>query len=112
SIGPLGRRQHPIVRKCSSRGRSGATPVPAHRTMTPPIQRVGGIMKRATVIGLGQMGSTLARLLLDSGYRVTVWNRTAAKAEPLVARGAELAPTALAAVSASRVVVVCVHDYA
>lgn len=69
-------------------------------------------MKSATVIGLGQMGSTLARLLLDSGYRVTVWNRTPAKAEPLVAQGAVLAPTALAAVSASPVVVVCVHDYA
>jgi len=69
-------------------------------------------MKSATVIGLGQMGSTLARLLLDSGYRVTVWNRTAAKAEPLVAQGAVLAASALAAVSASRVVVICVHDYA
>ena len=29
-------------------------------------------MKQATVIGLGQMGATLAQLLLDSGYRVTV----------------------------------------
>lgn len=69
-------------------------------------------MKQATVIGLGQMGTKLAQLLLDSGYRVTVWNRTSAKADALVARGAVLAPTALAAVSASPVVVVCVHDYA
>ncbi|MBC7991028.1 MAG: NAD(P)-dependent oxidoreductase [Luteimonas sp.] len=69
-------------------------------------------MKQATVIGLGQMGSTLAQLLLDSGYRVTVWNRTAAKADALVAQGAVLAPSALAAVSASPVVIVCVHDYA
>jgi 3-hydroxyisobutyrate dehydrogenase-like beta-hydroxyacid dehydrogenase len=69
-------------------------------------------MKLATVIGLGQMGTTLAQLLLDSGYRVTVWNRTAAKADALVAQGAVLAPSALAAVSASPVVVVCVHDYA
>lgn len=68
-------------------------------------------MKQATVIGLGQMGSTLAQLLLDSGYRVTVWNRTAAKADALVAQGAVLAPSALAAVSASPVVIVCVHDY-
>lgn len=69
-------------------------------------------MKQATVIGLGQMGTTLAQLLLDSGYRVTVWNRTAAKADALVAQGAVLAPSALAAVSASPVVIVCVHDYA
>lgn len=69
-------------------------------------------MKQATVIGLGQMGATLAQLLLDSGYRVTVWNRTAAKADALVAQGAVLASSALAAVSASPVVIVCVHDYA
>ena len=69
-------------------------------------------MKQATVIGLGQMGATLAQLLLDSGYRVTVWNRTAARADALVAQGAVLAPTALAAVAASPVVIVCVHDYA
>ena len=69
-------------------------------------------MKQATVIGLGQMGSTLAKLLLDGGYRVTVWNRSPGKAGALVELGAVLAPTALAAVSASPVVVVCVHDYA
>ena len=68
--------------------------------------------KRVTVIGLGHMGAMLARLLLETGHEVTVWNRTAAKAEPLVALGAKLAPDALAAVSASPVVVVCVHDYA
>lgn len=68
--------------------------------------------KQVTVIGLGQMGSTLAQLLLDRGYRVTVWNRTAAKAAALVAQGAVLAATPLAAVQASPVVVVCVHDYA
>lgn len=69
-------------------------------------------MKQVTVIGLGQMGSTLAQLLLDGGYRTTVWNRSAAKAEALVANGAVLAPSPLAAVQASPVVVICVHDYA
>lgn len=69
-------------------------------------------MKRATVIGLGQMGSTLSRLLIDGGYKVTVWNRTATKADALVAQGAVFAPSALDAVMASPVVVVCVHDYA
>ena len=69
-------------------------------------------MKRATVIGLGQMGSTLAQLLLDDGYQVTVWNRSAGKADALVAHGAVLAPSASAAVAASPVIAVCVHDYA
>lgn len=68
-------------------------------------------MVEASVIGLGVMGSTLARLLLRNGYRVTVWNRTSAKAEPLVRDGAVLAPSAAAAISASSIVVVCVHDY-
>lgn len=69
-------------------------------------------MKHVGVIGLGQMGSTLARLLLEAGHQVTVWNRTADKAAPLLERGARQASTALAAVQAGEVIVVCVHDYA
>jgi 3-hydroxyisobutyrate dehydrogenase-like beta-hydroxyacid dehydrogenase len=69
------------------------------------------MMKEASVIGLGTMGATLARLLLRAGYRVTVWNRTAAKAEPLEREGAVPAPSAAAAVGASPVVVMCVYDY-
>jgi 3-hydroxyisobutyrate dehydrogenase-like beta-hydroxyacid dehydrogenase len=39
-------------------------------------------------LGTGRMGAALAGRLIDAGERVTVWNRTRAKAEPLVARGA------------------------
>ena len=63
-----------------------------------------------SVIGLGVMGSALARALLSNGHRVTVWNRTSAKAEPLVRDGAVLAPGAASAVSASPVVLVCIED--
>lgn len=42
-------------------------------------------------IGAGRMGIQLATRLLDAGYDVTVYNRTAAKAQPLVDRGAKLA---------------------
>ncbi len=66
---------------------------------------------QASVIGLGTMGSTLARLLLRDGYAVTVWNRTRDKADPLVRDGAVSAPNAAAAVAASPLVVVCVYDY-
>jgi 3-hydroxyisobutyrate dehydrogenase-like beta-hydroxyacid dehydrogenase len=64
-----------------------------------------------SVIGLGAMGTALARALLRDGRRVTLWNRTSAKAETLVGDGAMLAPSAAAAVSASPSVVVCVSDY-
>lgn len=69
------------------------------------------VQGEATVIGLGMMGATLARLLLGNGYRITVWNRTSAKAESLVRDGAVLAPSVASAVGASPIVVVCVHDY-
>ena len=39
-------------------------------------------------IGLGEMGLPMAGNLIAAGYRVTVWNRTAAKAELLAAKGA------------------------
>jgi 3-hydroxyisobutyrate dehydrogenase-like beta-hydroxyacid dehydrogenase len=68
-------------------------------------------MSEVSVIGLGAMGSALARALLRDGHRVTVWNRTSAKAEPLVRDGALLAHSPAAAVSASPIVLVCVEDY-
>ena len=68
-------------------------------------------MSEASVIGLGAMGSALARAFLRDGHRVTVWNRTSAKAELLVRDGAVLAPSAALAVSASPIVVVCVDNY-
>ncbi|QJW37959.1 NAD(P)-dependent oxidoreductase [Cellulosimicrobium protaetiae] len=65
-----------------------------------------------TVIGLGLMGRALADAVLTAGHRVTVWNRTAAKAEGLVSRGARLADSVESAVLASPVSIVCVSDYA
>lgn len=68
-------------------------------------------MSDVTVIGLGAMGATLARLLLRSGKSVTLWNRTEDKAASLIGEGAEFARSAAAAVAASPIVVVCVYDY-
>src|SRR5437762_5070906 len=42
-------------------------------------------------VGLGVMGSGVARRLLDAGHTVTVWNRTRAKADPLLDAGANWA---------------------
>ncbi|REN18832.1 NAD(P)-dependent oxidoreductase, partial [Mycobacterium tuberculosis] len=51
-------------------------------------------IKQVSVLGLGAMGEAIARLYLDQGYKVTVWNRTAGKADALVAKGAVLARSA------------------
>lgn len=67
--------------------------------------------KDVTVFGLGPMGFVLARTLLDNGYRVTVWNRSAEKATPLVADGATLAADPVAAVLASPVIITCLNNY-
>lgn len=68
--------------------------------------------KRVSVLGLGEMGSAIAKTFVDRGYRTTVWNRTASKSAPLVDAGATAAATAAEAVAASPLVVVCVLDSA
>jgi 3-hydroxyisobutyrate dehydrogenase-like beta-hydroxyacid dehydrogenase len=62
------------------------------------------------VVGLGAMGSGAARRLLDQGYRVTVWNRSAAKAAPLVERGAEAAESPGEAATGARIVITFLAD--
>ncbi|MBZ0148936.1 MAG: NAD(P)-dependent oxidoreductase, partial [Pseudorhodoplanes sp.] len=41
-------------------------------------------------IGMGRMGFPMAERLLKAGYKVSIWNRTRAKAEPLAAQGAKV----------------------
>jgi 3-hydroxyisobutyrate dehydrogenase-like beta-hydroxyacid dehydrogenase len=66
---------------------------------------------RLGVIGLGEMGSALARALLQAGFPTCVWNRTADKARALVDAGAALASSPAEAASSSDVLVVCVSTY-
>ncbi|MGK9166915.1 NAD(P)-binding domain-containing protein [Inquilinus limosus] len=65
-----------------------------------------------SVIGTGRMGSALVRVLLQQGYPIRVWNRTAERAVPLLALGAQAAQTVAAAADAARIVIVNVSDYA
>jgi 3-hydroxyisobutyrate dehydrogenase-like beta-hydroxyacid dehydrogenase len=64
-----------------------------------------------TIIGLGVMGTALAGAFLNEGHRTTVWNRSASKADDLVANGAARAATVAEAVLASPLVVVCLRNY-
>jgi 3-hydroxyisobutyrate dehydrogenase-like beta-hydroxyacid dehydrogenase len=69
-------------------------------------------MTDISVIGLGDMGSALASTLLKNGYTVTVWNRSADKAEPLTSAGAVLASSAEDAITSSPATITCItsHD--
>lgn len=67
---------------------------------------------RLAFIGLGSMGGGMAHRLLRSGYELTVHNRTASRAEPLVAEGAAWADSPARAVAGVRTVVLSLSDEA
>lgn len=62
--------------------------------------------------GPGLMGAPMIRHLLRAGHPVQVWNRTAAKAEALVADGATVAATPHELAQQADVVMLCVADAA
>ena len=61
-------------------------------------------------IGLGLMGRPMAANLLKAGYELTVWNRTASRADSLVAQGAKRAATPRDVAAASEVIFTIVSD--
>ncbi|MEV6959820.1 NAD(P)-binding domain-containing protein [Streptomyces sp. NPDC051207] len=63
-----------------------------------------------TLLGIGAMGTALARTWLATGHPLTVWNRTPARAAALAAEGAAVADSAAEAVAANPLVVVCLLD--
>jgi 3-hydroxyisobutyrate dehydrogenase len=62
------------------------------------------------VLGTGIMGEPIARNLLRAGIGVRAWNRTRAKAEPLVADGAVVCDEPAEAADGADVVVTMLHD--
>ena len=71
-------------------------------------------MAQVSVLGLGAMGSTLARVLAEHGHDVTAWNRSevpAARAETLTRAAVKWAGTPAEAIAASPLIVMCVLDY-
>jgi 3-hydroxyisobutyrate dehydrogenase-like beta-hydroxyacid dehydrogenase len=64
-----------------------------------------------SIIGLGAMGSAIARTLLVNGRKVTVWNRSPEKMAALAGAGANTAEDIREAVSASPRVLVCLLNY-
>ncbi|SDF90427.1 tartronate semialdehyde reductase [Fontibacillus panacisegetis] len=67
-------------------------------------------MKKIGFAGLGTMGAPMASNLLKQGYEVTVYNRTAAKCQPLAAQGAVIAATPRKATEGADTVITMVSD--
>src|ERR1041384_7129754 len=70
-------------------------------------------MQRVAFIGVGRMGHGMSGRYLDAGFEVAVWNRSKAKADDLIARGAQWAASPKeAAVGADAVVTMVADDEA
>lgn len=67
-------------------------------------------METVSFLGLGLMGQGMALRLLEAGYRLRVYNRTPAKAQSVVEKGAEFFEEPLAAVSSSAVLITMLSD--
>jgi len=71
---------------------------------------MAGTIERVSVIGLGRMGSGIARNILKAGFTLTVYNRTPAKMRPLIDQGATGARSPREAAAAADAVVTSLMD--
>lgn len=76
---------------------------PTDRNTATPLPRIA-------FLGIGLMGLPMATRLLQAGYPLTVWNRSAEKAAPLHALGAGIAPTPEQAARTADVVLTMLAD--
>ena len=63
-------------------------------------------------LGLGMMGFPMARRLVEAGQDITIWNRSAAKADALVKAGAKRAHCPRDVAMAASIIFICVTDAA
>jgi 3-hydroxyisobutyrate dehydrogenase-like beta-hydroxyacid dehydrogenase len=61
-------------------------------------------------IGLGIMGKPMAGHILSAGYPLTVYNRTASRAEELASRGARVRGSPAEVASESQIIITMVSD--
>jgi len=67
---------------------------------------------KVALIGTGLMGRPMAERILAAGYALVVFNRTRAKAEPLVSLGAELAASGKEAMDSAECAILMLSDAA
>lgn len=64
-----------------------------------------------SVIGLGSMGLALAKTLLKSDSKISVWNRTLSKSQDLNNRGVHVCLSPIEALQCSEIIIVCLSNY-
>jgi 3-hydroxyisobutyrate dehydrogenase len=68
------------------------------------------VAEKVALLGLGTMGAGMATNLLKAGFSLSVYNRTAAKAQPLIEAGARFAPTPAEAAKDAAVIISMLAD--
>lgn len=67
-------------------------------------------MAKIAFLGMGAMGSRMARTLLDAGHDLVVWNRTPERCDPLIEAGATGAETPREAAAAAEFTISMLRD--
>jgi 2-hydroxy-3-oxopropionate reductase len=75
------------------------------RTFVSAVGSIPPAMQSITFIGTGLMGLPMAQRLQSAGFPLTIWNRTRAKAEPLLNAGARWAETPADAARGGNIVI-------
>jgi 3-hydroxyisobutyrate dehydrogenase len=71
-----------------------------------------GQAEKLGYLGLGMMGFPMSRRLLNAGYDVAIWNRSAGKAKALIDAGATLAANPQEVATSASIIFMCVTDAA
>ncbi|WP_299417815.1 NAD(P)-dependent oxidoreductase [uncultured Sulfitobacter sp.] len=66
--------------------------------------------RKITLLGTGLMGAPMTRNLMSAGHQLTVWNRSADRAAPLVEAGANTAATAAEAIAGAEIIISMLSD--
>jgi 3-hydroxyisobutyrate dehydrogenase len=75
-----------------------------------PQETISTNKEKIGFIGLGIMGRGMSRNLLKAGFDLTLWNRTASKADALVAEGAKKAQHLADLAAHCDIIITCVSD--
>jgi 3-hydroxyisobutyrate dehydrogenase len=76
------------------------------------MEAAGRLDEKLGYLGLGMMGVPMARRLIDAGHEVSVWNRSAGKAQALIKAGAKLAANPRDVAEFCSIIFMCVTDAA